>query len=145
MRLGLTIAAVGIVAATAGCTSAPAHHASPVQSQAPKAVPTAPSTVETVGSLPAGEHLLGNLSNQRGINEIGPFPRTSDGIAVYVDCIGKGSVHVQVVDVAAFDITCSNGEDPGLKNSLDVRYVNTVDVRITGDNSLRWSAVVVSD
>lgn len=112
---------------------------------------SSPTSVESGGprtldsSYPSGETLIGQLSSQRGINEIGPFPVTSSSVYVYVRCLGQGTVNVEVAGVASFGNDCStDASDLGTENELDVRFVKTISVRVTGDNSLLWALAVTA-
>jgi hypothetical protein len=50
-----------------------------------------------------------------------------------------------VVGVASFSNQCStDGSDLGTQNTLDVRFVKSVTVRVTGDNSLLWALAVTA-
>lgn len=87
--------------------------------------------------------MLGSLADQRGTNVLGPIPRDSDRVAVYVRCRGWGSIEVTLDGVATFTNACSEDpEDLGVRNVLDVRYVSDLRLTLSGDNSLVWAAAI---
>lgn len=74
---------------------------------------------------------------------MGPLPVASPSVAVDVRCLGKGAVDVEVVGVAKFSTRCStDSSDIGTQNVVDVRYVDTLLVRVSGDDSLLWALAV---
>lgn len=154
--LALVAATIVIAAALAGCsapvpspasssgTPASTTSATAVPTAVPTALPTAaPSTVSV--SKPSNETLLGSLSSQRGTNALGPFRSSSKSIAVYVKCVGSGSVQVTVTGVAQFPNDCdAAGTDAGIRNVLDVRFVDKFSVRVSGENTLVWAVTVTT-
>lgn len=98
---------------------------------------------EAIAVPPPNESVLGQLSSQRGINELGPFVRDFPAIAVYVVCYGNGSLTIDIPGVGSFPLDCNADTlAPGIRNTFDVRYVKTVSVKVTGDDSLLWGISV---
>jgi hypothetical protein len=89
------------------------------------------------------ETLIASLSSQRGIQEIGPFPVTTDRISIYVRCVGDGKVAVDAFDAGSFTVWCTIDDNgPGVSNTIDVRFAHSIRVRVEGDNSLLWALAV---
>jgi hypothetical protein len=128
----LSLSACGTPAISPGSTPA-APSASPAS--------TAPATLDA--SYPQSEKLIGELSSQRGINELGSYPIPGQRVAVYVRCVGAGSVSVEVVGAATFPNSCSpDDSDLGTLNTIDIRYVDKLDVKVTGDDSVIWAVAL---
>jgi hypothetical protein len=145
-------AAALLVVALASCTATTTGSPSggDASSAAPSTttpeVPFTPSpTTELLPDYSPDETLLGSLSSQRGINQLGPYHVPTGRISVYVRCYGPGAIHVVVQGVAEFDLECSQDPtDPGVVNPLDVRYVDSVTVMGSSENSNLWAMAVTS-
>jgi hypothetical protein len=150
-RLARGAAAAIVLLSLSACVSGAPHGgstgsggpapATPVTGSASPTVSSTPTTLQS--SYPATEQLIGELSSQRGINQLGPFPVTSDRVSVYIRCVGDGKVDVEIVGVASFANDCSPDDtDLGTQNTIDVRYVDSIVLRVSGDNTLLWAAAL---
>jgi len=142
-----TIAALCMVVASmtiAGCTVDPVD-ADPVVVDPSRTVtepPALPTEFLAYEPVP-GERAVATLSTQTGINSLGPFRVASDRVAVYVDCIGEGTIAVDISGVARFDNPCYSRVGPlGTRNELDVRYVNDYEVTITATDEQMWAVTI---
>lgn len=136
-----------LVAALAGCTGG-AEEAQPTSPPAPSAssAPTAsPSPSALLATYADDEEAYGKLNSVRGLAELGPFDRDSEGIAVYVRCFGEGAVSIEIEGVAEFEQQClTDANDPGTRNTFDARYVDRITVRGQADNNQLWSLAVTA-
>jgi hypothetical protein len=141
-------AAVAIACSLAGCTASAPSAAPSATSAAPSdesAPPPAATTDVLAPTVPGAHTLIGALSSQRGNALVGPYRRSSDEISVSVQCVGTGTVAVEVVGVGSFPHRCGHpSQDIGVQNSFDVRFVDTIEVRVSGDNSLVWALAVAA-
>lgn len=139
-RLRSVVGAALLVASMAGCTYTPPTPPAPIPVESQASSPSAtPTPTVAVAVLPIGEKVLGQLSSQRGSAQIGPFPRTTDRLAVYVVCKGAGEMNVAIPGVGSFPLECDpSGSDEGIKNVFDVRYVSTLTISGQGDGSVVW-------
>jgi hypothetical protein len=109
-------------------------------------VVSVPQAVVSVGVLPVGETILGQLSSQRGTNEVGPYSVPADqAFEVDAVCVGSGTVEISIPGVGGFPVRCDpDGKDPGVKNVFRMGVVTTVTVRGQGDDSLLWGIAVTA-
>jgi hypothetical protein len=144
-----------VVALLAGCVSSPTPQARPSSSAgqsdiggdtAAAPVVSTPQAVVSVGDLPVGETILGQLSSQRGAKEVGPYTVPGDqAFAVDAVCVGSGRVEISIPGVGGFPVHCDpDGKDPGVKNVFRMGVVTTVTVRGQGDDSLLWGIAVTA-
>lgn len=138
----MTVTAFVVVAAMVGCSSSSGPR--PSASTHPESTePTANSSRAVIAEPPAGEKVLGQLENQRGTQQIGPVQSGSGRIAVYVTCVGTGVLQIDIPGVGSFPNKCDpTGSDPDIANTFDVRYVDSVTVTGTADDSLLWGLTV---
>lgn len=133
---GATVVAVALALSATSC-SISGH---PVTRQAPSE-----SRIQVLSDYPDHFPLIGEMSSKRGTAEIGPYPTTSDKIAVFVRCYGTALMRVEIPGVASFTQWCVKDiDDLGTMNVLDVRYVDTVTVRGSSDNSSVWAVAVTT-
>ncbi|MCL2483439.1 MAG: hypothetical protein FWF43_08535 [Propionibacteriaceae bacterium] len=146
--LGRAAAGALMVILLASCTVPPV---SPPVSTPTPGIPIAPSTeasstppvTELLADYPGGLVLLGELSSQRGIAELGPFHPSTRSVAVLTRCYGVGTIHVEIPGAAWFDQACLlDPADLGTMNTFDVWYVDSVTVRGSSDNSNLWALAV---
>ena len=134
--------AVGLVLALAlaGCSSLPfiPLPTTPAPTE-PAALPT-----ELVAYQPvSGEVAVDSLSTQTGTQSLGPFPADSERIAVYVDCIGRGEVIIEIVGVGKFNNPCNRrGGGMGTRNEFDMRFVKDYSLRVSASDEQMWALTV---
>ena len=140
-RLVATIGCAAALLALAGCTTASFEIPRPsvTASSGPPALPTEFLAYEPV----EGERAVGTLATQTGINSLGPFTVASERVAVYVDCLGQGTVSVEISGVARFDNPCYPRVGPlGTRNELDMRYVDDYTVTVTATDEQLWALTI---
>jgi len=136
-----TIGCAAALLALAGCTTASFEIPRPsvTASSGPPALPTEFLAYEPV----EGERAVGTLATQTGINSLGPFTVASERVAVYVDCLGQGTVSVEISGVARFDNPCYPRVGPlGTRNELDMRYVDDYTVTVTATDEQLWALTI---
>lgn len=132
-----SFALVVVVLSATGCTALPVTPVAPAPP--PSTRPALPT--ELPAYVPVdGETGIGTLSTQRGIADLGPFPVSSDRVAVYTDCIGEGAVRVEVAGVGSFENPCYRRLGfGGTRNEFDVRFVDEISVVITATDEQMWA------
>jgi hypothetical protein len=97
-------------------------------------------------SHPEAEPLIGELSSQRGSNDLGPFAVSSGRIALYFRCAGVGTALISISGVGEFPNDCDpTGQSLGVRNTFDVRYVKDYTVTVAAENTLLWSVSITSN
>ena len=139
-RVLSAVGAALLIVSMAGCTYLPPNKLAPSPTESQDASLSATAVPRVAVAVPyPGEKVLGQLSSQSSTARIGPFPRTTDNMAVYVVCVGAGQMNVVIPGVASFPLECDpKGKDPGIKNVIDVRIVKTITVQGQGDGDVLW-------
>lgn len=136
----LVVAAVAL----AGC--APAEHAALPPTPRPDPSPTAPTmTAPLTVATPEDETVLGEVAEMRGSAHAGPFQNPTGRVALYIRCLGEGTVVVEIVGAASVEQPCQvDSDDQGTRNTLDVWATDEVVISGSAETTARWAVAVTA-
>ncbi|MCL2784094.1 MAG: hypothetical protein FWD55_01400 [Propionibacteriaceae bacterium] len=143
VRVVGVVVGILLIAAFASCTDA----STPPINTTSGSVSTTPSPSVLITELPSDyppdSVLLGELSSRHGTAELGPYVVATPSVAVFIRCFGESQLQITIPGVGELDQDCVDDPlDPGTMHVFDVRYVDTVTVRASSDNSNLWAIAV---
>jgi hypothetical protein len=95
--------------------------------------------------VPPGEALLGAVEKQHGSSTLGPYPVTFGRLNIYFRCVGDGVATISIPGAASFPNACDpSGEDSGIKNSIDVRFITSITAEVTVPDGSSWAMNLTS-
>lgn len=151
--IATVVVAAIVVAFMAACTGAsptrpvPSDVTAPVRTSSSGADSSSSPTIEptsmpgaVVATSPSAEPLIATLETQSGSTSLGPFPRTSDRVAIYFTCVGSGVATISIPGVAEFPNDCAPDVlGMGTRNAVDVRYVEEISVSVEAPTDATWA------
>ncbi|NYE96313.1 hypothetical protein FHU41_002563 [Psychromicrobium silvestre] len=88
-----------------------------------------------------GEKVIAKFASQHTGVTVGPYSTSTGFIAVYIRCVGKGKIDIEIPGSAGYALECSpNDSDQGIRNTSQIQTPKSFTVKVQSTNL--WSIAI---